>query len=39
MFKVVVGHSEEVDTLDAVEAVLQLCQEDLGKLVPQAGIL
>ncbi|MGL5270791.1 MAG: FIST signal transduction protein [Selenomonadaceae bacterium] len=39
MIKVAVGHSEEVDSLDAVEAVLKMCQEDLGGLLPQAGIL
>ena len=39
MIKVAVGHSEEVDSLDAVEDVLKMCQEDLGEFLPQAGIL
>lgn len=39
MIKVAVGHSEDVDALDAIEEALAQCQEDLGGLVPQAGVL
>ena len=39
MLKIAVGHSEDVDTLIAVETVLEQCRRQLGNLVPQAGIV
>ena len=39
MLKIVVGHSEDVDTLIAVKTVLDQCRHQLGNLVPQAGMV
>lgn len=39
MLKVVVGHSEDVDSFDAIEEIIEYCSEKLDGLVPQAGIL
>jgi hypothetical protein len=39
MFKVVVGHSNDPDSLSAVEEVLQQCSDSLGTDTPQAAIL
>ncbi|MCC5637046.1 FIST C-terminal domain-containing protein [Nostoc sp. CHAB 5844] len=39
MFQVVVGHSDDPDSQDAIAEVLQECRSSLGSLVPQAGIL
>ena len=39
MLKIAVGHSEDVDTLVAVETVLDQCRRQLGTLEPQAGIV
>jgi serine phosphatase RsbU (regulator of sigma subunit) len=39
MLKIAVGHSEDVDTLAAVETVLDQCHRQLGTLEPQAGIV
>ena len=39
MLKIAVGHSEDVDTLIAVETVLDQCRRQLGTLEPQAGIV
>ncbi|AFY35097.1 FIST signal transduction protein [Calothrix sp. PCC 7507] len=39
MFKVVVGHSNDPDSLSAVKEVLQQCSASLGADIPQAGIL
>jgi hypothetical protein len=39
MFKVVVGHSEDPDSLGAIEDVIGQCLEALSGETPQAGIL
>lgn len=39
MLKVVVGHSDDVDSFDAIEEIIEYCNEELNGLVPQAGIL
>lgn len=39
MFKVVVGHSNDPDSLFAVEEVLEQCTSSLAGNIPQAGIL
>lgn len=39
MLKVVIGHSEDVDSHDAIQEVLQQCKGELNGLIPQAGIL
>ncbi|BDA74545.1 hypothetical protein CAL7716_087110 [Calothrix sp. PCC 7716] len=39
MLKVLIGHSEDPDSLCAVEEVLQQCQKDLMDMAPNAGIL
>ncbi|NND71218.1 MAG: hypothetical protein HKN43_06540 [Rhodothermales bacterium] len=37
--KVVIGHSEDIDSASAIEEALAICKESLEGLVPQAGIL
>ncbi|HUF09756.1 MAG TPA: FIST N-terminal domain-containing protein [Rhodothermales bacterium] len=37
--KVGVGHSEDVDSADVIQEVLDACAEQLGGVTPQAGIL
>ena len=37
--KVGVGHSEDVDSVDAIQEVLDACAKQLGGVTPQAGIL
>ena len=39
MFQVIVGHSDEVETVDAVDEVLATCRNALGDRVPQAGLI
>jgi hypothetical protein len=39
MLNVVVGHSNDPDSLSAVEEVLQQCSASLGANIPQAAIL
>ncbi|MCC0179143.1 FIST C-terminal domain-containing protein [Waterburya agarophytonicola K14] len=39
MFKVVVGHSNDPDSVEAVAEVLEQCLESLAEITPQAGIL
>ncbi|MDJ0677901.1 MAG: FIST C-terminal domain-containing protein [Calothrix sp. MO_167.B42] len=39
MFKVVVAHSDDPDSQDAITEILQQCNRDLGGIKPQAGIL
>jgi hypothetical protein len=39
MFKIVVGHSDDPDSLSAIEDVISQCLEDLSGEIPQAGIL
>ncbi|QIR40253.1 hypothetical protein HCG51_28440 [Tolypothrix sp. PCC 7910] len=39
MLKVVVGHSEDPDSQDAIAEVLEHCLSDLDGVIPQAGIL
>lgn len=39
MIKIAVGHSEDVETIDAIEDVLEQCRKELGGLLPQAGIV
>ncbi|MBN3886246.1 MAG: hypothetical protein V7K64_08910 [Nostoc sp.] len=39
MFKAVVGHSNDPDSLSAVEKVFQQCVSSLTEDVPQAGII
>ncbi|BAZ36802.1 hypothetical protein NIES4101_27220 (plasmid) [Calothrix sp. NIES-4101] len=39
MLKVVVGHSEDPDSLFAIEEVLEKCTKDLEGTFPQAGVL
>lgn len=39
MLKVVIGHSEDPDSICAVEEVLQQCEQDLIDMAPSAGIL
>lgn len=39
MLKIVVGHSEDVDSKDAITDALYQCKKQLGSLIPQAGIV
>jgi len=39
MFKVVVGHSNDPDSVEAVAEILEQCLEFLAGITPQAGIL
>jgi hypothetical protein len=39
MFKVVVGHSEDPDSLDAIKEVLSQCKESLEGITPKAGVM
>ncbi len=39
MLKVVVAHSEDPDSQDAIEEILSQCSSDLAGIKPQAGIL
>ncbi len=39
MFKFVVGHSEDPDSQDAIQEVLEQCKKTLADNIPQAGIL
>lgn len=39
MFRVVVGHSDDPDSQNAIAEVLQECSRSLGGSIPQAGIL
>ncbi|MEH2022171.1 hypothetical protein [Nostoc sp.] len=39
MFKAVVGHSNDPDSLSAVEEVLQQCATSLAGDIPKAGII
>lgn len=39
MFRMAVGHSDEVDAEDAVAEVLEQCDRALGGLAPRAGLL
>ena len=39
MFKVVVGHSNDPDSVEAVAEILEQCLESLAGEIPQAGIL
>lgn len=39
MFKVVVGHSNDPDSGEAVTEILEQCLESLAGIIPQAGIL
>jgi len=39
VFNIVVGHSEDPDSLTAVKEVLEQCASDLADIVPKAGIL
>ncbi|MEH1865682.1 MAG: FIST N-terminal domain-containing protein [Nostoc sp.] len=39
MFKTAVGHSNDPDSLSAIEEVLQQCVSSLGEDIPKAGIL
>lgn len=39
MFKTVLGHSEDVDSKDAILEIINKCNEELLGVIPQAGIL
>lgn len=39
MFKTVVNHSNDPDSLSAIEEVIQQCISSLGADIPKAGIL
>jgi hypothetical protein len=39
MFKVAVGHSNDPDSLEAIDEILEQCQQTLDGEIPQAGIL
>lgn len=39
MLRMAVGHSDDVDPIDAIAAVIEQCRASLGGLSPQAGIL
>jgi hypothetical protein len=39
MLKVVIGHSDDPSSQDAIEDVLDQCRHNLGEIVPKAGIL
>lgn len=39
MFKVVVGHSNDPDSVEAIAEILEQCSESLAGITPQAGIL
>ena len=39
MFKVAVGHSNDPDSLEAINETIEQCQQSLDGEIPQAGIL
>jgi hypothetical protein len=39
MLKVVIGHSDDPSSQGAIEDVLEQCRQNLGEIVPKAGIL
>jgi hypothetical protein len=39
MFSAVIGHSDEIDTEDAVDEIVASCRAKLGTTVPKAGLL
>ena len=39
MLNVAIGHSDDVDSADAIDAVLEQCQDTLNGLSAQAGLL
>jgi hypothetical protein len=39
MLTMAVGHSDDIDALDAIAVVIEQCRASLGGLTPQAGIL
>jgi hypothetical protein len=39
MLKVVIGHSDDPNSQDAVEEILCQCSTDLGSILPKAGVL
>ena len=39
MFKIAIGHSEDIDSTDAITEILEQCQKDLDGLKAQAGML
>lgn len=39
MLKITIGHSEDVDSTDAIHEILDHCRQELEGLIPQAGIL
>jgi len=39
MFKTAIAHSLELDSQDAIKDILEQCSEQLGDLMPQAGLL
>lgn len=39
MLKVAVGHSDDPDSLSAIEDVIQQCQKSLAGITPQAGMI
>ena len=39
MFKIAIGHSDDVDSIDAISEVLNQCKRELGSDKPKAGIL
>ncbi|NQV51376.1 MAG: FIST C-terminal domain-containing protein [Candidatus Marinimicrobia bacterium] len=39
MLKMVIGHSEDIDSTDAIAEVIEQCRSQLGAEIPKAGIL
>ncbi|MBF0289895.1 MAG: FIST C-terminal domain-containing protein [SAR324 cluster bacterium] len=39
MLKAAIGHTEDIDTEDAIDEILEQCKQELGDLKAQAGIL
>jgi len=39
MLKIAIGHSDDIDSIDAVETVLEQCKTSLNGYTAQAGIL
>jgi len=39
MLKIAIGHSDEIDSEDAILEILKQCHEEFGETTAQAGIL
>ena len=39
MLKTIIAHSTDIDTDGAIDEIIEQCNEELGDLKPQAGLL